>query len=135
MPAHLWACRPTRRSSVSCAKTVLSELSVAHDTETEVIFRSWSVGIGAVGALHTSREAYEEVLGDLHDDRLIVRTFFRSYPIPRANITGVVSPAELRKYSVRNATSSSSGLSPVSSRRYALSTTFSQSSSLLRKIS
>jgi hypothetical protein len=49
-------------------------LAVAADTDTEVIFRSWSVGIGAVGALHTSRDAYEEVLGDLHDDRLIVST-------------------------------------------------------------
>ncbi|MBB4910823.1 hypothetical protein [Actinophytocola algeriensis] len=49
-------------------------LAVARDTGTEVIFRSWSVGIGAVGALHTSRDAYLEVLGDLRDDRLIVST-------------------------------------------------------------
>lgn len=49
-------------------------LAVAERTDTEVIFRSWSVGIGAVGALHTSRDAYLEVLGDLHDDRLIVST-------------------------------------------------------------
>ncbi|MGB3442702.1 MAG: hypothetical protein WBA97_28495, partial [Actinophytocola sp.] len=49
-------------------------LAVAEKSGTEVIFRSWSVGIGAVGALHTSRDAYLEVLGDLHDDRLIVST-------------------------------------------------------------
>jgi hypothetical protein len=49
-------------------------LAVAARTDTEVIFRSWSVGIGAVGALHTSRDAYREVLGDVHDDRLIVST-------------------------------------------------------------
>jgi hypothetical protein len=49
-------------------------LAVAARTDTEVIFRSWSVGIGAVGALHTSRDAYLEVLGGLRDDRLIVST-------------------------------------------------------------
>ncbi|GAB1510198.1 hypothetical protein JCM33774_22400 [Actinophytocola sp. KF-1] len=49
-------------------------LAVAERTGTEVIFRSWSVGIGAVGELHTSRDAYLAVLGDLHDDRLIVST-------------------------------------------------------------
>ena len=49
-------------------------LAVAEETGTEVIFRSWSVGIGAVGKLHTSRDAYLEVLGGLHDDRLVVST-------------------------------------------------------------
>jgi hypothetical protein len=49
-------------------------LAVAEETGTEVVFRTWSVGIGAVGELHTSRDAYREVLGDLHDDRLIVST-------------------------------------------------------------
>ncbi|MFC4851993.1 hypothetical protein [Actinophytocola glycyrrhizae] len=49
-------------------------LAVADRTGTEVVFRSWSVGIGAVGRLHTSRDAYLEVLGGLRDDRLIVST-------------------------------------------------------------
>ncbi|MFI7673374.1 hypothetical protein [Actinophytocola sp. NPDC049390] len=49
-------------------------LSVAGDTGTEVVFRSWSVGIGAVGELHTSRDAYLEVLGGIDHDRLIVST-------------------------------------------------------------
>ncbi|MCT2581526.1 hypothetical protein [Actinophytocola gossypii] len=49
-------------------------LDVAHDADREIIFRTWSVGIGAVGDLHTSRAAYEEVLGGLRDDRLVVST-------------------------------------------------------------
>ena len=49
-------------------------LAVAEETGTEVVFRSWSVGIGAVGELHTSRDAYLEVLGGIDDDRLIVST-------------------------------------------------------------
>ncbi|HEX2130337.1 MAG TPA: hypothetical protein VHH15_02175 [Actinophytocola sp.] len=49
-------------------------LAVADDADKEIIFRTWSVGIGAVGDLHTSRDAYEEVLGGLRDERLIVST-------------------------------------------------------------
>lgn len=40
------------------------------------------------GAIAGLRSEVREV--ELQADRLIVRTFFRSYPIPRANITGVV---------------------------------------------
>ncbi|MFI9011527.1 hypothetical protein ACIGNX_30255 [Actinosynnema sp. NPDC053489] len=49
-------------------------LAAAAEHGREIVFRTWSVGIGAVGDLHTSRDAYDEVLGDLHDDRLIVST-------------------------------------------------------------
>ncbi|TDV57766.1 hypothetical protein [Actinophytocola oryzae] len=51
-----------------------SFLSVAGQADKDVIFRTWSVGIGAVGDLHTSTAAYDEVLGDLHDDHLVVST-------------------------------------------------------------
>jgi hypothetical protein len=51
-----------------------SFLRVAGDAGKDVIFRSWSVGIGAVGDLHTSRAAYREVLGGLDDEHLIVST-------------------------------------------------------------
>ncbi len=40
---------------------------------------------GAIAGLRTEVREVE-----LQRDRLVVRTFFRSYPIPRANITGVV---------------------------------------------
>ncbi|MDQ2588336.1 hypothetical protein [Saccharothrix yanglingensis] len=49
-------------------------LAVAAEHDREIVFRTWSVGIGEVGDLHTSRDAYERVLGGLHDDRLIVST-------------------------------------------------------------
>ena len=51
-----------------------SFLRVAAEADKDVIFRTWSVGIGAVGDLHTSRAAYREVLGGLHDRHLIVST-------------------------------------------------------------
>ncbi|WP_367130745.1 hypothetical protein [Saccharothrix sp. HUAS TT1] len=49
-------------------------LAVAAEHDREIVFRTWSVGIGEVGDLHTSRDAYAEVLGELRDDRLVVST-------------------------------------------------------------
>lgn len=40
----------------------------------DVIFRTWTVGVGAVGDLHTNPESYAEVLGGLDDPHLIVST-------------------------------------------------------------
>ncbi|WP_136054223.1 hypothetical protein [Microbacterium sp. K24] len=40
----------------------------------EVIFRTWSVGVGAVGDMHTNADAYEEVLGGIDSPALIVST-------------------------------------------------------------
>ncbi|WP_218105759.1 hypothetical protein [Micromonospora inyonensis] len=40
----------------------------------EVVFRTWTVGVGAVGDLHTNPESYERVLGGFHDPHLIVST-------------------------------------------------------------
>ncbi|MEV0879977.1 hypothetical protein AB0I85_19365 [Micromonospora echinofusca] len=40
----------------------------------EIIFRTWTVGVGAVGDLHTNPESYERVLGGLDDPHLIVST-------------------------------------------------------------
>lgn len=51
-----------------------SFLRVAGDAGKDVIFRTWSVGIGAVGDLHTNPAAYREVLGGLTDEHLIVST-------------------------------------------------------------
>ncbi len=51
-----------------------SFLAVAGGAGKDVIFRTWSVGIGAVGDLHTSRDAYREVLGGLDDEHLVVST-------------------------------------------------------------
>ncbi|MDG6102738.1 hypothetical protein [Dactylosporangium aurantiacum] len=40
----------------------------------EVIFRTWTVGVGAVGDLHTNAASYAEVLGGVDDPHLIVST-------------------------------------------------------------
>ncbi|MER5949517.1 hypothetical protein ABT127_26045 [Streptomyces sp. NPDC001904] len=40
----------------------------------EVIFRTWSVGVGAVGDLHTNPASYKAVLDGIDDPRLIVST-------------------------------------------------------------
>ncbi|BCJ35221.1 hypothetical protein Athai_27240 [Actinocatenispora thailandica] len=40
----------------------------------DVIFRSWTVGVGPVGDLHTNPDSYRRVLGSIHDRHLIVST-------------------------------------------------------------
>ncbi|ASW54343.1 hypothetical protein [Plantactinospora sp. KBS50] len=49
-------------------------LAVAGDSGRDIIFRSWTVGVGAVGDLHTNADSYQRVLGDLDDPHLIVST-------------------------------------------------------------
>ncbi|GAA1783781.1 hypothetical protein GCM10009682_02400 [Luedemannella flava] len=40
----------------------------------DLIFRSWTVGVGAVGDLHTNPESYAAVLGEIDDPHLVVST-------------------------------------------------------------
>ncbi|WBB80441.1 hypothetical protein O7606_03395 [Micromonospora sp. WMMD882] len=40
----------------------------------EIVFRTWTVGVGPVGDLHTNPESYERVLGGFDDPHLIVST-------------------------------------------------------------
>ncbi|HTJ35597.1 MAG TPA: hypothetical protein VL738_20435 [Dactylosporangium sp.] len=49
-------------------------LKTAGESDRDIIFRTWTVGVGAVGDLHTDRDAYREVLGGLDDPHLIVST-------------------------------------------------------------
>ncbi|GMA23915.1 hypothetical protein GCM10025864_16740 [Luteimicrobium album] len=49
-------------------------LATAGAADKDVVFRTWTVGIGAVGDLHTNPASYEEVLGAIHDPHLIVST-------------------------------------------------------------
>ncbi|PJI90951.1 hypothetical protein [Luteimicrobium subarcticum] len=49
-------------------------LATAGDADKDVIFRTWTVGIGAVGDLHTNPDSYDEVLGAIHDPHLVVST-------------------------------------------------------------
>ncbi|MFN8124898.1 MAG: hypothetical protein U0R64_00080 [Candidatus Nanopelagicales bacterium] len=53
-----------------------SLLATAGKHGKDIIFRTWTVGVGAVGDLHTSSEAYQEVLGGINADNLIVSTKF-----------------------------------------------------------
>jgi hypothetical protein len=51
-------------------------LAVAREGDRDIIFRTWTVGVGAVGDLHTNPDSYEKVLGKLNDPRLVVSTKF-----------------------------------------------------------
>ncbi len=56
-------------------RTMLTSLSAqAEASDREVIFRTWSVGVGAVGDMHTNEESYEAVLGGIDSPALIVST-------------------------------------------------------------
>jgi alpha-glucuronidase len=46
----------------------------AEASDREVIFRTWSVGIGAVGDMHTDAASYEQVLKGIDSPKLIVST-------------------------------------------------------------
>lgn len=62
----------TSPSAVQAMLDALLETAGAHDRE--IIFRTWTVGVGAVGDLHTNPSSYEEVLGGIDDPHLIVST-------------------------------------------------------------
>jgi hypothetical protein len=61
--------------SVAAVRTMLETFSAqAEATDREVIFRTWSVGIGDVGDMHTDQASYEAVLGGIDSPALIVST-------------------------------------------------------------
>ncbi len=62
----------TSASSVQAMLEALLSTAAAHDRD--IIFRTWTVGVGAVGDLHTNPESYEAVLGGIDDQHLIVST-------------------------------------------------------------
>ncbi|MCG5468310.1 hypothetical protein LADH09A_002170 [Micromonospora sp. LAH09] len=49
-------------------------LETAGSAGKDIIFRTWTVGVGAVGDLHTNPVSYAQVLGGLDDPHLIVST-------------------------------------------------------------
>ncbi|SNT19081.1 Alpha-glucuronidase [Asanoa hainanensis] len=49
-------------------------LATAGQGGRDIIFRSWTVGVGAVGDLHTNPASYDEVLGTIDDPHLVVST-------------------------------------------------------------
>lgn len=59
----------------AAVRTMLDALlATAGEHDRDIIFRTWTVGVGAVGDLHTNPESYETVLGDLDDPHLVVST-------------------------------------------------------------
>ncbi|MDF1605987.1 hypothetical protein [Nocardioides sp. YIM 152315] len=46
----------------------------AERSDTTVVFRTWSVGVGAVGDMHTNPDSYHEVLDGLDSPNLVVST-------------------------------------------------------------
>lgn len=60
---------------VAEVRAMLTALSAqAERSDTDVIFRTWSVGVGAVGDLHTDADSYREVLDGLDSPNLVVST-------------------------------------------------------------
>jgi hypothetical protein len=49
-------------------------LAVAGEGGRDVIFRTWTIGVGSIGDLHTNPQRYEQVLGGIDDPHLIVST-------------------------------------------------------------
>ena len=62
----------TSESSVQAMLKALLATAAEHDRD--IIFRTWTVGVGAVGDLHTNPASYEAVLGGIDDPHLIVST-------------------------------------------------------------
>ena len=59
----------------TAVRAMLETLSAqAEASDREVIFRTWSVGVGAVGDMHTNAASYEAVLGGIDSPALIVST-------------------------------------------------------------
>ncbi|MGU3647091.1 hypothetical protein ACLBXX_19205 [Microbacterium sp. C23T] len=62
-------------TSVDAVRTMLEAFTAqAEASDREVIFRTWSVGVGAVGDMHTNSASYEAVLGGIDSPALIVST-------------------------------------------------------------
>ncbi len=61
--------------SVKAVRAMLTAfVDEAERADREIVFRTWSVGVGAVGDMHTNPASYEKVLGGIDSDHLIVST-------------------------------------------------------------
>lgn len=62
-------------TTVASVRTMLTTLlAQAERVDREVIFRTWSVGVGAVGDMHTNPASYHAVLDGIDSPHLIVST-------------------------------------------------------------
>lgn len=62
------------RSVASVKQMLRSFLEAAEKYDKYVIFRTWSVGVGEVGDMHTDPAVYDEILGDIYSENLLVST-------------------------------------------------------------
>lgn len=62
----------TDTESVRAMLTAFTDVAEQHGKD--VIFRSWSVGVGAVGDMHTNPDSYEAVLAGVDSPSLVVST-------------------------------------------------------------
>ena len=49
-------------------------LTAAEAYDKQIIFRTWSVGVGEIGDMHTNSETYNRILGDISSEHLVVST-------------------------------------------------------------
>lgn len=62
-------------TSVAGVRAMLTALTdQAERSDRELVFRTWSVGVGAVGDMHTDADSYEAVLGGIESEHLVVST-------------------------------------------------------------
>lgn len=62
-------------TTTDAVRAMLAALTAqAEAAQREVIFRTWSVGVGAVGDMHTNAESYQAVLSGIESPALIVST-------------------------------------------------------------
>lgn len=62
------------RSNEAVRRMLEAFLEVAERHGKKIIFRTWSVGVGEAGDMHTNSETYDRVLGGIHSENLIVST-------------------------------------------------------------
>ncbi|HEY2792659.1 MAG TPA: hypothetical protein VGJ28_09895, partial [Micromonosporaceae bacterium] len=62
-------------TTVAAVRDMLTSLLHTADQDNrDIVFRTWSVGVGAVGDMHTNPASYEKVLDGIDDPHLIVST-------------------------------------------------------------
>ncbi len=64
-----------RVTTPAAVQTMLTHLvSVAEKWDKKILFRTWSIGVGDVGGMHTRPKDYDQVLGPLNSPHLVVST-------------------------------------------------------------
>ena len=82
-------------TTVDAVRAMLTALTgQAERTGRDVIFRSWSVGVGAVGDMHTNPQSYAAVLDGIDSPALVVSTkytlgdFYSHLPLNETLLSG-----------------------------------------------